>query len=907
MCVCMFESDCIVFDSENSIICLYKTPYEIAKRRTFYYKITQIPRSTLRILLRLFPVACGTTDRDGTHLIAAFRLLVRLPSPAIVGPPSISDFLVRLHLRQLCNRSEKMNMDITEFLKPFRLSDAKIYETSAQQLTQLQKENLAGLLLSLSQELSDDGKPPESRASAGIVLNKSLDASAWMSIDISTRLQIKDLLLNTLGSSISEAGQTAALVIGKIASVEIPIKAWPQLLGCLLQNMTEQGSSNLKKATLESLGCICEGVSYDGLDQVEAKSVLVAVVEGMDATQHKSVRVAAAAALIKALEFAQTLFKDNTDRDYIMKMLCETALATEAEIRKAAFECLVSVASTYYDYMEPHMSTLFELTEKAFKDEENIALQAVGFWSCICDEEIRLTGDSYPHFRFIETSKCRLVPMLLETLSKKDGNDIWDLLMAVGTCLGLIARIIGDSIVQLVIFFVDEKLSKEDGVSRAVGAYVLGTILEGPSAERMSARVSTVLPSLLTAWKDENSHVKSTIVWTLSRILEVLHKPATSFAISSDHLGRIIKFLLECLKSSDVAYMVCGAIYDFAKGYEDFKGESSMLTHCLADITTSLIATAETTDVQLQSAAYETLSAVVRHSDLSKTSQIIKDLHRKMISKLSQISSEDIEKQGDLRALLCGVLQVIIRKLGSMEETKSFILQAADKIMPLLIKVFKCESSTEHKETMLATGALAYAIGSKFEDYMPQFDKYLKMGLQNYDNHQVRIISVGVVGDICRALGDKMFSYCDDIMELLFENLSRNDSHPVKPPIFSCFGDMALAVGKNFGRHVDRAMLMMQEGVKLCGEINVDDEEMLEYGNQLKRSIFEAYSAILQVLKNSKADLTLYSPQLLKFIEVVVKDADRDESLGKAAVELLGDLANALGPHISVFNRKMSK
>ncbi|KAI3514695.1 hypothetical protein L1887_13318 [Cichorium endivia] len=214
------------------------------------------------------------------------------------------------------------------------------------------------------------------------------------------------------------------------------------------------------------------------------------------------------------------------------------------------------------------------------------------------------------------------------------------------------------------------------------------------------------------------------------------------------------------------------------------------------------------------------------------------------MSKLSQtfelhiLSSEDREKQGDVQALLCGVLQVIIRKLGSMEETKSFILQAANLIMPLLIKVFDSGSSTQHKEAMLATGAFEYAIGSKFEDYMPQFYKYLKMGLQNYDNHQVRIISVGVVGDICRALGDKMLSYCDNIMELLIVNLSRHNCHPVKPPIFSCFGDMALAIGKHFDKYVGEAMLMMQGAVQVCGQIDVNDEEMLEYGNRLKRSIF---------------------------------------------------------------------
>ncbi|GKG48511.1 importin subunit beta-1, partial [Tanacetum coccineum] len=60
------------------------------------------------------------------------------------------------------------------------------------------------------------------------------------------------------------------------------------------------------------------------------------------------------------------------ERNYIMKVFCETAMAKEFEIRQAAFECLISIASTYYD--------VFELTANAIKgDEENVALQATGF------------------------------------------------------------------------------------------------------------------------------------------------------------------------------------------------------------------------------------------------------------------------------------------------------------------------------------------------------------------------------------------------------------------------------------------------------------------------------------------------------------------------------------------------
>ena len=111
------------------------------------------------------------------------------------------------------------------------------------------------------------------------------------------------------------------------------------------------------------------------------------------------------------------------ERNYIMKVVCETALSKEAEIRQAAFECLVSIASTYYTVLEPYMQTLFQLTSNAVKgDEETVALQAIEFWSSICDEEIELqeyessTEDSEPaHSHFIQKALPSLVPMLLET------------------------------------------------------------------------------------------------------------------------------------------------------------------------------------------------------------------------------------------------------------------------------------------------------------------------------------------------------------------------------------------------------------------------------------------------------------------------------------------------------------
>ncbi|MCD9642182.1 Importin subunit beta-1 [Datura stramonium] len=828
-----------------------------------------------------------------------------------------------------------MALEITQFLLAAQSADAQIRTEAEANLSQFREQNLPGFFLSLAVELSNDGKPTESRRLAGIVLKNSLDAKEtvrkqqlvqqWLVIDSSCKSQIKSLLLSCLGSSVREASHTAAQVIAKIASIEVPQKQWPELIGSLLVNMTQQGRpASVKQATLETLGYVCEEISHHDLVQDEVNSVLTAVVQGMNVEEESlEVRLAATRALYNALDFAQTNFDNEMERNYIMKVICEAATAKEGQLRQAAFECLVSIASTYYELLEPYMQTLFQLTAKAVKeDEEAVALQAIEFWSSICDEEIELqdfevpnSGDSsVQHSHFIEKALEVLVPMLLETLLKQDeeqdqDDEIWNLAMAGGTCLGLVARTVGDAVVPLVMPFVEANIMKPDWRSREAAIYAFGSILEGPSIEKLSPMVHAGLKHLLDAMKDKSEHIRDTTAWTLSRIFELLHTPASGFSvISPANLQQIVEVLLESIKDvPHVAEKVCGAIYFLSQGYEDAGPSSSLLTPFITQIIGSLIATADRTDSsgsKLRTTAYETLNEVVRCSNLSETSQIINHLCPVIMDKLAQtfelqiLSSDDREKQGDLQASLCGVLQVIIQKLSNTDETRSIILQVADQIMMLFLKVFACRSSTVHEEAMLAIGALAYATGSDFLKYMPEFYKYLEMGLQNFEEYQVCSISVGVVGDICRALDEKILPYCDGIMTLLLKDLSSSElNRSVKPPIFSCFGDIALAIGEHFEKYLQYALPMMQSAAQVCAQLDNSDDEMLEYGNQLRGSIFEAYSGILQGFKSTKANLMLpHAPHLVQFIELVAKDRPRDESVTKAAVAVLGDLADALGP-----------
>lgn len=106
-----------------------------------------------------------------------------------------------------------------------------------------------------------------------------------------------------------------------------------------------------------------------------------------------------------------------------------------------------------------------------------------------------------------------------------------------------------------------------------------------------------------------------------------------------------------------------------------------------------------------------------------------------------------------------GILQVIIQKLGANDNTKLGVVQYADNLMELFLRVFACRSATVHEEAMLAIGALAYAVGAGFAKYMPEFYKYVEMGLKNHEEYQVcQVREKPILFNVCLVGGKWLIS-----------------------------------------------------------------------------------------------------------------------------------------------------
>ncbi|KAK4479984.1 hypothetical protein RD792_013038 [Penstemon davidsonii] len=134
------------------------------------------------------------------------------------------------------------------------------------------------------------------------------------------------------------------------------------------------------------------------------------------------------------------------------------------------------------------------------EDDESIALVAIESWSTICDEEID-TFEGYANnlladfdvvcYNFIRSHHNHFLPLLLEMLSKQEEVSS-NLAIAGGTCLGLIARTVGDDILPLVTPFIEENIKNADWRLKEAAIYAFGSIMEGPSP-KILAHISIVL------------------------------------------------------------------------------------------------------------------------------------------------------------------------------------------------------------------------------------------------------------------------------------------------------------------------------------------------------------------------------------------------------------------------------
>lgn len=741
---------------------------------------------------------------------------------------------------------------------------------------------------------------------AGLALKNSFSArdfarlrevqQRWLGqIDPQVKQEVKALSLQTLGSSDSRSGQSAAQFISSIAAIELPREQWPELMPTLVENVGS-GSDHKKQASLTTIGFICEADDQDLRDSLaqHSNAILTAVVQGARKEEaNGDIRNAAITALGDSLEFVRVNFENEGERNYIMQVICEATQADDMRIQQGAYGCLNRIMGLYYEKMRFYMEkALFGLTIQGMKsDEEDVAKLAVEFWCTVCEEEISIEDDNAqaqaegstelrPYFNFARVATQEVVPVLLELLAKQDedaGDDEYNLSRAAYQCVQLWAQAVGSQIVPPVLSFVEGNLRSDDWHYRDAAVSAFGAIMEGPDEKVLDPLVKQALPVLISMMNDQSIQVRDSAAFALGRICE-----AVSDSIDpQEHLQSLISALFQGLASHPkMASSCCWALMNLADRFAGDPGcqTNALSQHFQASVQHLLQLTENTTDNMLRTAAYEVLNAFVTNAAndsvqmVASLSDVIIERLEKTIPMISQVVSvEDRLTLDEMQTSLASVIMAIIQRL------EREIAPQADRIMQLALNLLQnLPPKSSVPDTVFATiGSLANALEGDFGKYMPSFEPFLLNALNNQEEPQLCSIAIGLVTDIARALEQKVQPHCDAFMNSLLNNLRVSNTtihdhylqqqtagadlvrqsptlgNQFKPAILQSFGDIAQSIGGAFESYLSVVAQVLQQAAGISTQENAANFEMLDYIVSLREGIMDAWSGIVMALRSS--------------------------------------------------------
>jgi importin subunit beta-1 len=828
-------------------------------------------------------------------------------------------------------------MDISIYLENAILSPDPVQRQNAEsELSKLSESNWIQYIGLLIQVLGDETKRTEIRMLAGLnvkneltskdLSKKQIQAQRWIQIDQETKNHFKQIALNTLLSNDERVANQAASLVASIAHIELPRSQWPDLIDIIVDNTKPEKPVHVKRASLLTIGYICESADPNNpVVQGYSNGILIAIVQGAQSSEESLiVRKTALNALVNSLEFIESNFQRDGERNYIMQVVCEATASDDYELQALAFGALAKIMSLFYVYMSLYMEkALYNLTVNGMKSEnDNVACMAVEFWSTVCEEELdiqinkeeveatgNLHNEEFVCYNFALIAIPDVLPVLLNLLTKQNEDfedDTWSVAMAAAACLQLFAQNATNYVVQPTLQFVEANLSSPNWRNREAAVMAFGSILDGPDRNELKNLITQALPPIFSLIKDDNLQVKETVSWCLGRIAELV----VDAIDTNTMLPSIINALVDGLRDHPkVATNCCWTLINLTEQLcsdnlvdESSRLNPSILSQYLPTMVPALLEVSSKDDNEHSSrtSSYEALSTLVLYSsnqDLNLVSSIAEEVLRRLeltIKMQLEFQTGKLSLNGEEKALLeelqsniLSLLTNIVRRIGPN------IINASDNLMTKLLELLQIQTNDSiiEEDIFMTISSIATAINKNFEKYMPTFLPFLTKQLENVES-PICESAIGLVVDICHSLGDSFKPYCQGFMTILGNVITNpNIRQELRPLILSCFGDIASSIGNEFIQYLNAVMEICLSAQ--TSEVADNSIEQESYILLLQESVLNTYVGIVTGLHENPAALANYLSQLFSFLMMVYGNPllSNNDDVYRAAAGLIGDLA----------------
>lgn len=695
----------------------------------------------------------------------------------------------------------------------------------------------------------------------------------------------------------------AAEAVAQIAILDLPTDAWPGIVALLSDGVTKESSDFYKEACLVALSELCVGSNPDTLAAFSFE-ILFAIITGMDSV-HEQLQLVATKALANAIQFSESNFEEETQRNSIMTLVVRMAKSPNDDIRLQAFVCMVNVAISFYSFLGHHMNQgLYTATLEAIQQDpsDDVVMQAIEFWSSICEEETNIfreneaaaeTGaDLLPCHEFVQGAIGELAPPLFAALSRGELDpELEDttVVSSASACITLIASTLGNTVVDYFIEYVSGNINSAEEDLRTASILCFGSIMDGPSTERVAGVIFEALPVLFQRAVDESAVVKHTTMWCMDKIAE-FHPAAIA-----DHLPTFLEVACATFatETAAIAAAACNAIQALAQHVLYDKREESPLNPHLEGLFKALTEVSDRPDADdaaLRISAYSAIRALVTATPDSQIGHIqtVIDI---FAPRLHQTIGSAIDSglQGELVGITCSC----VHRLGPGGVSETF----ADTLMEIYLELLRTRSGVPgiYIEVFMATGALCYAVGEGFSRYINSVADYLLLGLQQWQDAELCSQALALTSAICYALKADFAPYCGQLITLFIEHLNRGAELPstLGPLIVNNFADIAFALQGEYVTYLPTVMDTLQRyQVDAC---KVTDEmtewAQIELTNKWRESLLSNYSIVLQsCCPDHSQTVRPYVNSMTRLLTFIASDRRREDDVNRLACGLIYDI-----------------
>ena len=259
------------------------------------------------------------------------------------------------------------------------------------------------------------------------------------------------------------------------------------------------------------------------------------------------------------------------------------------------------------------------------------------------------------------------------------------------------------------------------------------------------------------------------------------------------------------------------------------------------------------------------------------------------------IAGGQSEKATHLQDLICGLLQVILIKIGSRLDD-----QLIANIIKVIIQMFT-GAGTVTESGLIAFQGLVVGVGERIT--IAEIGEYIKFALESKDNDCIKI-ACGIIADLAVSLhniNDYIDVFVPPLLNILKEpTLDRS----VKPPTLHALGEICFNSGDVFNaKYLSGTMTILDMAARLTSQGPGEDLDTKEFLSELRESILDQYITILMSAGDS-GHLNEYS-QFLESIFDFTEKTSMIEGLNnikmqKQIIALLGDIATNYKGHQGV-------